>query len=49
MQDENTLWYDTVLNQIIQGNEHPKLATPLQEGSEEKTETTSSPPSEGEA
>jgi hypothetical protein len=39
--DKNTLWYDTVLNQILQGNEHPKLATPLQEGTEAKTQTTS--------
>jgi len=39
--DENTIWYDRIINQFIQSNEHSELATPLQEGAETKTQTAS--------
>jgi len=45
--DENTIWYDKIINQFIQGNEHSKLAAPQQEGAETKTETSSTPTSKG--
>ena len=41
MEDENTLWYDTMLNQILQSNEHTELAASQQEGSKAETETAS--------
>ena len=44
MVDENTIWYDKVLNESmkkVQEDDHPKLATPQQEGKEEKTKTSS--------
>lgn len=44
MVDENTLWYDKVLNESmkkVQENDHPKLATSQQEGKEKKTKTSS--------
>jgi len=45
--DENTIWYDRIINQFIQSNEHSELATPLQEGAEAKTQTASTPTSKG--
>jgi len=45
--DENTIWYDRIINQFIQSNEHSELATPLQEGAEAKTQTASTPPGKG--
>jgi len=45
--DENTIWYDRIINQFIQSNEHSELATPLQEGAETKTQTASTPPGKG--
>lgn len=44
MVDENTLWYDKVINdamKAVQEDDHSKLATPQQEGKEEKTKTSS--------
>ena len=44
MVDENTLWYDKVINdamKAVQEDDHSKLATPQQEGTETKTETAS--------
>ena len=41
MVEDNTLWYDKVLNETLQNNASPKLETSLQEGEETKTQTTS--------
>ena len=41
MVEDNTLWYDKVLNETMQNHASPKLETPLQEGEETKTQTTS--------
>lgn len=41
MDNENTLWYEMVINKILQDNDDPELATQLWEKSEEKTETSS--------
>ncbi|MEK9912463.1 MAG: hypothetical protein VW580_00950 [Flavobacteriaceae bacterium] len=41
MDDDSTLWYEIMINKIIQENAETELATPLQEGAEKKTETTS--------
>lgn len=47
--DSNTLWYDSIVNELIGDNERTELATPLKEGSEKETETSSTAPSEGTA
>jgi len=44
---DNTLWYDRIINQTIQDNEDPKLATPLQEGTETPSQTSSYASSKG--
>lgn len=41
MDDDSTLWYEIMINKIIQENAETELATQLGETSEEKTETTS--------
>jgi|TARA_R100000027_G_C2241092_1_gene92062 hypothetical protein len=41
MDDDSTLWYEIMINKIIQENAETELATQLRETSEEKTETTS--------
>ena len=44
MVDENTLWYDKVLNESmkkVQEDDHSKLAASQQERKEEKTKTSS--------
>jgi len=41
MDEDNTLWYDRVINKSIKKNASSKLEAPQQEGTEEKTETTS--------
>jgi hypothetical protein len=38
---DNTLWYDKIINKVIQENESSKLATPQQEKSETSSETSS--------
>lgn len=41
MDDDSTLWYEIMINKIIQENAETELATQLGETPEEKTETTS--------
>ena len=41
MDDDSTLWYEIMINKIIQENADTELATQLGEAPEEKTETTS--------
>tara|TARA_A100001201_G_scaffold4525_5_gene9024 strand:- start:846 stop:986 length:141 start_codon:yes stop_codon:yes gene_type:complete len=41
MDENNTLWYDRVINESIKKNASSKLEAPQQKRSEEKTETTS--------
>ena len=38
--ENNTLWYDRVINRSIKKNASSKLEAPLQEGEETKIETT---------
>lgn len=37
---DNTLWYDKIINKVIQENESSKLAAPQQEKSETPPETS---------
>lgn len=39
--EDNTLWYDNLLNDLYQKDESPKLATSQQERTEEEVETSS--------
>jgi hypothetical protein len=39
--EDNTLWYDNLLNDLYQKDESPKLATSQQKRSEEETQTSS--------
>ena len=41
MVEDNTLWYDKVLNETMQNNASSKQIPSLQEGEETKTQTTS--------
>lgn len=47
--DQSTLWYDNVLNKIIEDNERTELAASFQEGTETPPKTSSTAPSESEA
>lgn len=44
---DNTVWYDMIINQVIENDESSKLATPFEEGSEAPSETSSNAPSKG--
>jgi hypothetical protein len=46
---DDTLWYDTVLNKIIEDNERTQLAASLQEGAETPSQTSGIAPGEGTA
>ena len=39
---DNTKWYDRIINQFINADENPKLATPLQQKKETPSQTSSS-------
>lgn len=39
---DNTKWYDRIINQVINADENPELATPLQQGEETPPQTSSS-------
>ena len=39
MKEDNTLWYDKVINEAIKNNESSKLAAPQQETSKEDSES----------
>ena len=41
MEDENTVWYDDLINKVIQENDNPELATQLWQVPEAETETSS--------
>lgn len=44
---DNTKWYDRIINQFINADENPELATPLQQGEETPSQTSSSTSSQG--
>ncbi|WJZ47997.1 hypothetical protein [Synechococcus phage DSL-LC03] len=44
---DNTVWYDKIVNQLIQDHESSKLAASLQEGAETPSQTSSHAPSKG--
>lgn len=41
MEDENTVWYDDLINKVLQENDNPELATQLWQVPEAETETSS--------
>ena len=47
MVEDNTLWYDKVLNETMQNNASSKQIPSLQEGEETKTQTTSNEGTKG--